>query len=422
MNKKVICVIANGYAEEMMASLVMDEMRLKLGKKSDDYLFIGGSLVSSGRWYQDKRFATFFSGGMSPSGGFPTRSWDGFFSDLFAGVFKGPFLLAKFIKQWLHNGLEMVIVVGDFLLLTTVIPVLKKKRIPCIFIPTAKSNYIRPHFGIEKKYIKKYASVSFPRDEITAENFREFGIRAEYLGNLMQDLLDPKADPIKSDLPIVALLPGSREESYGNLNKILAIVESIGHPIHWAFVQAPSLKPEKIAEIFKNRKWHHSAVLKNKSDQRQNTGMGLDSQVLDSNIICWTNGSHQLYAYPSYLFDNVALACIMGISLAGTVGDQIAGLGKPVLSFVGTGPQSSKARMIEYTKLLGEAFVYVKNYPSEAVDTLNDLLVNTKKRQKIGQEGFVRMGSAGGTKKIAAKIVEEFLTSEKKSRVYPNRT
>lgn len=384
MTKKIICVIANGYAEEMMASTLMDQMRIALGDNVDDYFFVGGSLVSSGHWYQDKRFATFYSGGISPSGGFPTRSIKGFFSDLFAGVFRGPFRLSNFVKQWADNGLSMVVVVGDFLLLATAIPALKRKKVPCIFIPTAKSDYIQPHFKIEKKYIKKYATISFPRDEKTAKNFQNFGINAEYHGNLMQDLLSSSAKPLTADSPIVALLPGSREESYGNFYKILSVVERIHKPVHWALVQASVLNPEKMEKMFFSRNWQKEGNY-------------------------WKHGSSKVYVYSGSEFDSVALGCITAISLAGTVGDQIVGLGKPIVSFIGTGPQSSKPRMEEYQKLLGDAFIYVQDVPEGVTKILNELLINKELRETRGAVGLERMGEAGGAKKIAEKLVELYL-------------
>ncbi|MGL5722560.1 MAG: hypothetical protein ACRCY4_09195 [Brevinema sp.] len=384
MHKKIICVIANGYAEEMMASTLMDQIRLELGDRVDDYFFVGGSLVSSGRWYQDKRFATFYSGGISPSGGFPTRSIKGFFSDLFAGVFRGPFKLSSFVKQWADNGLEMVVVVGDFLLLATAMPALKRKKVPCVFIPTAKSDHIQPHFKIEKKYIKKYASISFPRDEKTAQDFQEFGINAEYAGNLMQDLLVPSAKPLKADEPIIALLPGSREESYGNFYKILSVVERIHKPVHWALVQASVLDPAKIEQVFLSRNW----------------------QKGDS---CWTHSTSKVYVYSGSEFDSVALGCITAISLAGSAGEQIVGLGKPVVGFKGVGPQSTDGRMQDNAKLLGEAFIYEQNVPEGVAKTLNTLLTNDGLRASKGALGIERMGQTGGSKRIAQKLIELYL-------------
>ncbi|MGL5956175.1 MAG: lipid-A-disaccharide synthase-related protein [Brevinema sp.] len=386
--KKTICVIANGYAEEMMAANLMKELRGELQQR-DDYQFVGGSLVSSGRWFQEERFPTFFSGGMSPSGGFPTRSIGGFIADLSAGSFLNIFRLRSMLKKWSNYNLDMVIVVGDFLLMMLAISAIKNKNIPLVFIPTAKSDYIQEHFQIEKKYIKKYASIVFPRDQITTDNFLESGIEALYYGNLMQDLLAEHPTKVLADEPIVALLPGSREESYKNWALMLNLISMLDIKIHWAFVQASSLNLEKIEDIFRQHHW----TLK---------GTSKDIRV-------WVKGIQKIYHYTSPYFDQIATSCDFGISLAGTVGDQIAGLGKPIIGFKGTGPQSSVSRMKEYEKLLGEAFIYEKNYPQGVVQAIKRLVSDPKERARRGAVGLERMGQRGASKKIATYIAEHIL-------------
>ena len=391
--KKNICVIANGYAEEMMASKLMSEIRkeLQTQNKLENFQFVGGSLVSSGRWYEEEQFATFFTGGMTPSGGFPTRSFSGFLADLGAGAFLTPFKFKNMIKDWSKYNLDIIIVVGDFLLMTLTIPALKNnKNVPMVFIPTAKSDYIQAHFKIEKKFIKKYATISFPRDQITADDFSAYGINAQYHGNLMQDLLDFKASTIASKEPIIALLPGSREESYGNLEMMLSLLPSIKTSIHWAFVQAGSLKKETVNEVFLHKGWKCTD--------------------LEADVPVWEKNSQKVYCYPSTMFDTVALSCVFGISLAGTVGDQIIGLGKPVLSFKGTGPQSSVPRMEEYEKLYKDAFYYAKSYPGDAIHTINEWIDDPNIRSQKGQVGLERMGNPGGTRSIAQYIVNNLLS------------
>lgn len=393
MNKKIICVIANGYAEEMMASMLMKQMQQDLKKQNIDnqYQFIGGSLVSSGKWFHEKHFPTFYSGGMSPSGGFPTRSWQGFFQDLMAGVFGTPFKLMNFINDWARYNLDMVIVVGDFLLMMTALPIFKKK-IPLIFIPTAKSNYIQAHYKVEKYFIKKYAMISYPRDQITKNDFIDYGINAQYFGNLMQDLLDHSSPKIISNEPIIALLPGSRKESYGNFQMMLNVIDGVSANIHWAFVQAGSLSSEKFTEIFNNNNWTNN------------------NWILKENVAisCWEKNGKHVFVYPSNRFDSVALSCEFALSLAGTVGDQIVGLGKPIISFKGTGPQSSIQRMNEYEKLLGEAFIYERNYPKGVIKKIKELLNDPQERQRLGQIGLEHMGQIGATQKIAQDIIDRF--------------
>ena len=391
--KKNICVIANGYAEEIMAAKLMTEIRkeLQIQKKLDKFQFVGGSLVSSGRWYYEEQFATFFTGGMTPSGGFPTRSIGGFLSDFNAGAYSIPFKFKDRIKEWSKYNLDIIIVVGDFLLMALTIPALKNnKNVPMVFIPTAKSDYIQSHFKIEKHFIKKYATISFPRDQSTAADFAKFGINTQYYGNLMQDLLDHKTPLITSKIPVVALLPGSRDESYGNLEMMLYLLPFIKTPIHWAFVQASSLKKETIGEVFLHKGWK--------------------CENLDDEIPIWEKDSHQVYCYSSVMFDSVALSCIFALSLAGTAGEQIAGLGKPIIGFRGTGPQSTRRRMEDNAKLLGESFVFVENYPKAVIKEIDSLIHNSHERNRLGTIGISYMGEPGATKKIAQYIMNNLLS------------
>lgn len=387
----MICVIANGYAEEMMASILMKSLRVELQKQGieDQYQFVGGSLVSSGRWFQEEKFATFFAGGVTPSGGFPTRSIGGFFADLRAGAFLTPFKMINKIKAWSRYHLNIVIVVGDFLLLSLAISAIKKKGIFIVFIPTAKSDYIQPHFKIEKENILKYATITFPRDQVTTNDFVEFGINAQYVGNLMQDLLDEKAPLLKTKDPIVALLPGSREESYGNLKMILEVVSKVYQVVHWALVLANTLNKNTVWSVFEQQGWI--------------------CQEKEAEIPVWLKDDKIICCYPSTMFDSVALSCVFGISLAGTGSEQIVGLGKPVIGFRGTGPQSTNRRMEDNAKLLGDAFFYARRYPQDVQRVVEQLLENSEERDRMGMVGLARMGKRGAANGMAQCIVEDVL-------------
>ena len=109
------------------------------------------------------------------------------------------------------------------------------------------------------------------------------------------------------------------------------------------------------------------------------------------------------------MFDSVALSCDFGISLAGTASEQLAGLGKPIVAFKGTGPQSTSRRMEDNAKLLGDAFIYEKSYPKGVIHQIEELINNEPFRKQKGQEGFVHMGKPGATKKIAEYIINNIL-------------
>ncbi|MGL4394465.1 MAG: lipid-A-disaccharide synthase-related protein [Brevinema sp.] len=390
MTKKIICVIANGYAEEMIAANLMSEIVKELKKhgKDNEYQLIGGSLVSSGKWFQEKGFATFFAGGVTPSGGFPTKSLGGFFNDMNAGAFSVPFKLRDYLVKWGNYYLSSVIVVGDFLLMMIGAHVCKQQKVPLVFIPTAKSDYIQSHFRIEKKYIKKHATISYPRDQVTADNFREYGINAAYYGNMIQDLFDPNTTPLQKDDKIVALLPGSRDEAYKNIAMMLPFFRPIVTKVHWAMLIADSLDRKKVNAVFEAHDWTVSKV--------------------DDKVSVARNGGTEIYLYPNSSFDTVIASCYTAVSLAGTGTEQIVGLGKPVIGFKGAGPQSCHARMIANQKLLGEGFVYVEKYTNVA-SVLQNLLHSPSSQEKLGLLGKERMGEAGGSARIAKDIVAKLL-------------
>ncbi len=102
---KKIVVIANGYSEEMMATNLISELQNELTIKniSNQYQIIAGSLVSSSKNFESKGIKTFFVGGMTPSGGFPTKSIKGFLADFFAGAFFTPFNLLVLFLINLHK-------------------------------------------------------------------------------------------------------------------------------------------------------------------------------------------------------------------------------------------------------------------------------------------------------------------------------
>ncbi|MGL4366794.1 MAG: hypothetical protein ACRCTQ_00705 [Brevinemataceae bacterium] len=390
MNKNIICVIANGFAEEIIASHLMSEMRNSLRelKKEHMYQFVGGSLVSSGKWYQEEKFPVFFAGGVTPSGGFPTKSLKGFLLDAESGAFAKPFCLSKKVKEWAKYSLCLTIVVGDVFLMMTSAGELKKKHIPLVFIPTAKSDYIRPHFRIEKMWIRKYANLVYTRDQITCDDFVNSGINAYYEGNLIQDLVNPQAEHIESNIPIVALFPGSRQEAAKNLKKIMTLVNQIEQPVHWALVKADSININEFTEILKEDGWFEGSF--------------------QSDVFIFNKQERQLVIYPNRLFDAVAVSCYFAISLAGTAGEQVVGLGKPVIGFCGTGPQSTHWRMLDNEKLLGDAFLYERKFPQGVVTKIYYLLNRSYEVKRLGRIGLDRMGQTGATKKIAQKIISKY--------------
>ena len=102
------------------------------------------------------------------------------------------------------------------------------------------------------------------------------------------------------------------------------------------------------------------------------------------------------------------------IGLAGTANEQAAGLGKPIISFQGTGPQTSKKRIIGQEKLLGNCLKFVSDYPEGVVREILKLLKDDQLRKQRGDIGKKRMGLPGGAKRIAGFISKDLNTKIKR--------
>ena len=239
------------------------------------------------------------------------------------------------------------------------------------FIPTAKSDHIQEHFPIEKAKIRDWVNHSFPRDEKTAKNFQDFGISASFEGNLIQDLLPNNTNPESETM--VILLPGSREEAYGNLAKILDLFSDFPKDADNQLCLANSIDRKKVQEIFSSHLWveQGSSWLKD----------GFCIHLADS-------------------FESVAHKAICAVSMAGTASEQLVGLGKPVIGLKGTGPQSNDSRMKDNALLMGEAFLWTQNPSLDLQRVFND----PDYRHMLGKKGKERMGPKGAAKSIAKKI------------------
>ncbi len=96
------------------------------------------------------------------------------------------------------------------------------------------------------------------------------------------------------------------------------------------------------------------------------------------------------------------------IGLAGTANEQAAGLGKPVVSFTGYGPQTTLRRMKDQARLLGSAVKFVSDFPNGVVTEISFLLSNPEERIRRGKAGSLRMGPPGGARNIANLLVKHF--------------
>lgn len=380
--KKNILFVSNCFGEDRAASFIAFELKKLLG---ESFNFFGASLISNALDYKNKGIDVIYSSEVPPSGGFPTKSLKGFFVDLFSGSLKNIFQFKKKLSEF-KNKIDVLFVVGDVFLLYISKSSLKPKK--TIFLALAKSDYFMPHYWVEKLYIKKNVDFVLTRDEYTMQNLKRSGINAYFLGNPLVDGLD-KPDNYILDIPsksrIVGILPGSRIEAKENFEIILKIIDKLKDSnICFLTAISDNLDYESFVEVLKKNGYSIkiSSIVSAKKENTIILAKGLFTEIINRSEII--------------------------IGLAGTANEQAAAIGKPLVTFVGSGVQSNYKRMKEQEKLLGGAAKFVKNHEDVAKEIIY-LLNNNEEILRRGKIGKKRMGESGASKNIAEFIVKEVL-------------
>jgi uncharacterized protein (TIGR03492 family) len=98
----------------------------------------------------------------------------------------------------------------------------------------------------------------------------------------------------------------------------------------------------------------------------------------------------------------------LAIAMAGTATEQFVGLGKPVVTLPGAGPQFVPAFAEAQTRLLGRS-VHLVPTPDQVPEMIAQLLAASPEEwQAIAANGFRRMGCPGGAARIANCLIQQF--------------
>ena len=104
----------------------------------------------------------------------------------------------------------------------------------------------------------------------------------------------------------------------------------------------------------------------------------------------------------------------IAIAMAGTATEQFVGLGKPVITMPGEGPQFTYAFAEAQTRLLGCSVILVEQ-PEQVGEKIKDILNNPQQMQRITVNGKQRMGNSGAAFRIAQHLTEILSKINKKS-------
>jgi uncharacterized protein (TIGR03492 family) len=355
-----------------------------------------------------------------PSGGFIYMDGRELWRDLQGGLFKLTIEQYKTVRKWAESG-GTILAVGD------IVPLFFAwlSGANYAFVGTAKSEYyLRDEDGwllktstwaraMQSVYLphERYLMASskckaiFPRDSLTAKILQKWSIVVSDLGNPMMDGLIPQylvEDLVKSperQVLYILLLPGSRmPEAQRNWEKILeAVVDISSYFKNKSFIFlaaiAPGIPEEIFSETLKQISWFEVPI------------NSVLSPVADPEARAFRRDNNTLIITQNAYAD-CALAGDFAIAMAGTATEQFVGLGKPVISIPGKGPQFTYAFAEAQTRLLGPSVILAKKTTLVA-PALESLLTDADAIEIINENGKRRMGSAGAAKRIARAIMEK---------------
>ena len=362
--------LSNGLGEERAAALVA----AALARMRPGLPVIGAPLVTNGREFSSRGLRVATTGVLPPSGGFPATSVQTLIRDLptvprYAGY-------VRRLRRLRCQG-DACIVAGDVFLLGLGRLGLGRAA---VHLALAKSVHGRPHSRVEHVLLRRWAELVLARDEATAQRLQDRGVRATFLGNPLVDGF-PLPRSGAGPCPLVLLLPGSRSEAPVNLIRLLDVAAAVDEPATWIVAWPDSQPIDHALREAVRVGWHAENGRLQRSGRTVMISAGtFDALVSESDVV---------------------------VGLAGTANEQAAGLGKPVVTSVGSGPQTTAARMEEQARLLGGAARFVDGPVGAVAAEVSLLLASPEERRRRGALGLARLGPCGAARRIAERVLQE---------------
>lgn len=394
MGERVL-LVSNGHGEDTLGVILA--RALKEAAPSLDV--VAFPVVGEGLRYYEDGWPVVGVQKMMPTGGLVREGWRAWTKDFRAG------LLSLSLRQWralrrLRDECDWAIAVGDIYPLWLCGAILAR---PVAFVPTAKSDYIRPHLAIEVAAMRRWCFAVFPRDGKTAANLAARNVPAFNAGNLMMDAVEHPEAPF--DIPegkaVVGLLPGSRAEAYDNLAFMLSVVERTDpRAFYFPVSLASDLDPNRAAERLVESGWTWIPAEMSTSEGAPHAADNGTSGWVGSLL----KGDHVVPVYRRH-FAAILHASQVVIGMSGTANEQAAGLGIPVLTCPRPGIQFSPKFVAVQKRLLGDALWVEEPEPEAMKRALLRLVTDGALRCHMQAVGRERMGPPGAAKRMAAQIL-----------------
>jgi tetraacyldisaccharide 4'-kinase len=350
--------VTNGHGEAAIAARIARDVRALGPLRTDHCALVGERFAEPG-------FPDVGPQRAMPSGGLVAMgNVRAFARDLGAGW------LGLFAAQWRFLGsagadYAAVVAVGD----AYAAALARRCRRPLIYVGTAKSEYVAPYGALERRIIAAARRI-FVRDRATAEALRRRGVRAEAPGNVIADLLAGD-DAYAWPGPVrIALLPGSRDRAYADAERIAEVVHRIAARVPGvaaALSIAPGLDAQRFAPAL----------------------------ARDPAIVAWTGG-----------IGGILAGATLAIGQAGTANEAAAASGVPVVALELSGDRRSGWYRMRQERLLADAMFVAPGEPAAAAEAIAALLGDPGRLAHMSAAGRERLGAPGGSRAIAAAIVE----------------
>jgi uncharacterized protein (TIGR03492 family) len=417
---QLLC-ISNGHGEDVIAVRILEQLQ----RQPQAPQIFALPLVGEGHAYSQIQVPLVGPVQSMPSGGFIYMDGRQLWRDVQGGLIQLTLAQYKIIRHWGQQG-GKILAVGD------IVPLLLAwlSGADYAFVGTAKSEYyLRDELGwlpqtsplerwMGSVYLpwerwlmsRQRCKAVFPRDSLTGEILQQWSIPAFDLGNPMMDGMEAPvgATPLNcpQDILTVLLLPGSRmpeaQQNWQILMAAIASVMSVWKTRSLLFLAAiaPSISLESFTGNLLDGGWLPQPL------------ESLATPIPDCQALAFGKEEARLILTQN-AYSHCLQAANLAIGMAGTATEQFVGLGKPVLTIPGAGPQFTYAFAEAQTRLLGCSILLV-NQPQQVGKVMASLVKNPDLWLQIAENGPRRMGKSGAALRIAHTLMAQLLC-------FPNR-
>jgi uncharacterized protein (TIGR03492 family) len=374
--------VSNGHGEAAIADRIAGECTRLMPSLQLEHLALVGNAASPSMPDVGPRRAM-PSGGLIAMGNLPNIA-----RDVRAGLIGLTLAQIGFLRS-VRYGYQVAVAVGDIyaLAMTSIV------RAPLVFVGTAKSAHVARYGLLERRILGKSAAC-FVRDEATARQLAERGVRAE-AANVIADLFaddDSRADDaVKGFDPALALLPGSRSSAYADGARLLAVTRELARlrPHLGAVLSiSPGLEAAGFEAAARQAGW----------DVAPGTNAEIPFELK-------LEGSVRVRGWRGSLGPLFARATIV-LGQAGTANEGAAAMGIPVAAFADERMGKPSWYRHRQQGLLGAALAVLPDQAADAAATVGALLDDPARRARMSQEGRARMGGRGAARRIAQRITQ----------------